>query len=140
MTPPPDQGVQGWRIKVGGSRSRSGVKVGVKVGGQGRGQGRGQCLGRSQGLGVEVVVKVGGQDRGRGQGWGSRFGEGSRFGGQGCGQGRGVKARGMIGGHKVGVNVRGQCLGEGVMVRGMRVKIWGVGVIWSVGFSGRGRL
>ena len=59
------------------------------------------------------------------------------------GQGLGIKVRGMIGGHKVGVsvggqsrwvNVRGSMSGEGVMVRGMRVKVWGVGVRWSVGF------
>ena len=65
------------------------------------------------------------------------------------GQGRGVKVRGMIGGQKVGVNVGGQsrgsmsggqCLGKGVMVRGMRVKVWGVGVRWSVGFIVGGRL
>ena len=81
---------------------------------------------RDQGLGVKVVVKVGGQRRG-------------------------VKVRGMIGGHKVGVsvggqsrgvNVRGSMSGGGVMVRGMRVKVWGVGVRWSVGFivGGGGRL
>ena len=58
-------------------------------------------------------------------------------------QGRGVKVRDMIGGHKVGVsvgglsqgvNVRGSMSGGGVMVRGMRVKVSGVGVRWSVGF------
>ena len=72
--------------------------------------------------------------------WGSRSGEGSRFGSQGCGQGFGVKVRGMIDGHKVGVNVggqsrgvnvRGSISGGGVMVRGMRVKVCGVGVRWS---------
>ena len=50
----------------------------------------------------------------------------------------------MIGGHKVGVsvggqsrgvNVRGSMSGGGVMVRGVRVKVWGVGVRWSVGFT-----
>ena len=54
------------------------------------------------------------------------------------GQGRGVKVRDMIGRHKVGVSVGGQSRGSmsgiGVMVRGMRVKVWGVGVRWSVGF------
>ena len=44
----------------------------------------------------------------------------------------------MIGGHKVGVNVGdqsrgsmsgGQCLGKGVMIRGMRVKVWGQMVV-----------
>ena len=30
--------------------------------------------------------------------------------------------------------------GGGVMVRGMRVKVWGVGVRWSVGFIVGGRL
>ena len=46
-----------------------------------------------------------------GPGRGSRSGEGSRFGGQCCGRlggpRSGVKVRVMIGGHKVGVNVRG---------------------------------
>ena len=92
------------------------VKVGVKI--EGGVIVGGQCLGRGQGLGVKVVVKVG------------------------C-QGRGVKVRGMIGCHKVGVsvggqsrgvNVRGSMSGGAVMVRGMRVKVWGVGVRWSVGF------
>ena len=69
----------------------------------------GQGLGRGQGLGgVKVVVMVGGQN---------------------CG---------MIGGHKVGVSVGGQSRGVNVWgrvkVRGMRVKVWGVGVRWSVGF------
>ena len=53
----------------------------------------------------------------------------------------------MISGHKVwvkvggqvwgsrSVNVKGQGLGEGIKVRGRRVKVWGVGVRWSVGFS-----
>ena len=67
-----------------------------------------------------------------------------KVGGQGCG----VKVRVVIGGHKVGVKVGGsrsgsrsgsmsggQRVGEGVKVRGMRVKVWGVGVRWSVGFS-----
>ena len=89
-----DQG-RGIKVEVRGSRSEEGSRFGVKVGGQGRRRG--------QGLGVEVVVKVGGQDRRRGHCLGSRFG------GQGCGQGRGqghgVKVRGMIGGHKVGVSV-----------------------------------
>ena len=57
----------------------------------------------------------------------------------------------MIGGHKVGVKVRGQVWGSrlvslsgvkvwerGVKVRGRRVKVWGVGVRWSVRFSGGG--
>ena len=30
--------------------------------------------------------------------------------------------------------------GGGVMVRGMRVKVWGVGVRWSVGFSVGGKV
>ena len=62
-----------------------------------------------------------------------------KVGGHGCG----VKVRGMIDGHKVGVsvggqsrgvNVRGSISGGVVMVRGMRVKVCGVGVRWSVWF------
>ena len=40
------------------------------------------------------MVKVGGQDRGRGQGWGSRSGEGSRFGGSRLWSRSGVKVVG----------------------------------------------
>ena len=46
----------------------------------------------------------------------------------------------MIGGHKVGVKVWGSMSGGGVMVRGMRVMVWGVGVRWSFGFIVGGRL
>ena len=115
------------------------VKVGVKVGGSRSGSRLGSMSGEGSRFGGRGCKGRGSRSR-EGSMLGSRSGEGSWFGSQGCGQGRGVKVRGMIGGHKVGVNVRGQCLGEGVMVRGMRVKIVGVGVIWSVGFSGRGRL
>ena len=57
------------------------------------------------------------------------------------GQCRGVKVRGMFDDQKVGVSVGGQS--RGVNVRGsmsgghgqgMRAKVWGVGVRWSVGF------
>ena len=39
-----------------------------------------------------------------------------------------------------GVNVRGSMSEGGVMVRGMWVNVWGVGVRWSVGFIVEGRL
>ena len=83
-------------------------------------------------------VKVGGQGLGRGQGLGSRLWSrlGVKIGGQGRGQGCRIKVRGMTGGHKVGLKAQsraqgcglkvggsksgGQCLGEGVKVRGMR--------------------
>ena len=79
--------------------------------------------------------------------------KGSRFGGQGCGQGRKStswgqgqgydrwsQSRGQCRGSKSGVNVRGSMSGGGVMVRGMRAKVWGVGVRWSVGFIGGGEV
>ena len=123
---------QGRRIKVEvrGSRSGEGSRSGVKVGGG------------VKVWGVEVVVKVGVKIEGGVMVGGSRSGEGSRFGGQGCGQGRVSRSwgqgQGMIGGYKVGVSVvgqsRGSMSGGGVMVRGMRVKVGGVGVRWSVGF------
>ena len=89
----------------------------------------------------------GGQDQGRGHGWGVKVRGGVKVWGVKVvvnvgGQGHGVKVKGMIGGHKVGisvggqsrgVNVRGSMSGGGVMVRGMSVKVWGVGVRWSVG-------
>ena len=71
---------------------------------------RGQGMGRGQGLGVKV--------------WGSRSGSklwsrsGSRLGGHGRGHDRG-----------------GQC--QGVKVSGRGQGLGGVGVRWSVGFSGR---
>ena len=37
-------------------------------------------------------------------------------------------------GSVLGVKVGGSMSGGGVMVRGMRVKVWLVGVRWSVGF------
>ena len=122
------------------------VKVGVKVRGQGRG------------VKVRVMIgghKVGGQGRWSRSGyrsWG-QVGEGSRLGilggvrfgvkvlGQGCGQGEGsrswsqclgVKVSVMIGGHKVGVTVRGQGQGSG-QGQGEGVKVWWIGVRWSVG-------
>ena len=69
--------------------------------------------------------------------------KGSRFGGQGCGQGRGSTSWGQGQGYDRWSQSRGQCRGSksggsmsggGVMVRGMRVKVWGVGVRWSVWF------
>ena len=70
--------------------------------------------------------------------------------GQGCGKGRGSRSLGQGQGYDRwsqswsqcrGSMSGGQCLGEGVMVREMRVKVLGVGVRWSMGFSvGGGRL
>ena len=97
---------------------------GVKVDGQGQGKGHGVKSGEGSRLGVQV--------RGQGLGvkvWGSR--SGSRF----WDQGRGVKVRVMIGGHKVGVNVRGQGQGSG-QGQGEGVKVWQIGVRWSVGEVG----
>ena len=104
---------------------------------QGRGHGvkvgEGSRFGGSRlwsrfGVKIEGGVMVGGQGLGRGQGLGS----------QGCGQGRGSRSWGQGQGYdrwsQSRGQCRGQCLGEGVMVRGMRVKVWGVGVRWSVGF------
>ena len=68
--------------------------------------------------------------------WGSSFwGQGrGQISGQGWrGQGQGVKIVGSRSGVTVGVKVRGD---QG---QGEWVKVWGVGVRWSVGFSG-GRL
>ena len=77
-----------------------GVKVGVMVGGG------------VKVWGIEVDVKVGGQDRGRGHNWGVKVWGGVKVRGVKVvvkvgGQGRGVKVRGMIGGHKVGVSIGG---------------------------------
>ena len=56
---------------------------------------------------------------------------GSRSGGlTGQGYDRWSQSRGQC----RGVKFRGSMSGGGVMVRGMRVKVWGVGVRWSVGF------
>ena len=75
-------------------------------------------------MGVEVIVKVGRQDRGRGHGWGVKVWGGVKvLGGVKVvvkvgGQGRGVKVRGMIGRHKVGVSVGGSKSGVNVWDRG----------------------
>ena len=132
---------QGKRIKVGGSRSRSGAKVGggVKVGGQG--QGRSQTLGGSRllsrsGVKIEGGVMVGGQCLGRVKVWVSRLWsrQGVKAVGLGQGYDRWSQSRGQCRGSKSGVSVRGSMSGGGVMVRGMRVKVWGVWVRWSVWF------
>ena len=67
------------------------------------------------------MVKVRGQDRGSRSGsrsWGQ--GQGYDWWSQSWGQGQGGHSQGSMSG--------GQCLGEGVRVRGMRVKVWVVGV------------
>ena len=79
------------------------------------------------------MVKVGGQDRWRGQGWGVKVLGGVKVwgfkvvvkvvGSRSWGQGQGYDQWSQS---------RGQCRGQS---RGsMRVKVWGVGVRWSVGF------
>ena len=126
-------------VKVMGSRSWGqghGVKVrvmisGHKVRGQGRWSRSGYRSWGQVGEGSRSGVQVRGQGLGRGQGRG-----------EGCGQGRGsrsgVKVRVMISGHKVvgqgqGSECQGSRSGEW---SGGGVKVWQIGVRWSVGEIG----
>ena len=75
-------------------------------------------------FGVKVLgwVKVGGSRL-----W-------SRSWGQGQGYDQWSQSRGQCRGSKSGVIVRGSISGGVGHGQGMRVKVWGVGVRWSVGF------
>ena len=78
-------------------------------------------------------------------GWGSRSGEGSKFGGQGCGQGQGSRSWGQGQGHDRWLQGRGSRSGYRSWVKSVRggVKVWvqvgGQGLDRGQGFGGHGR-